>query len=239
MQGVSNTPVDGAGEGLGSTPRLGADGLGITWGRWFDSARKHPQSRGRGLSPLWRKTFFPPGYGSVVPAPFRITTICLGNICRSPMAEVILRERISATSLADLVIVDSAGTGDWHIGHPADPRASATLDAHRYNRGEHRARQIDETWIDEINLALVMDSSNYRDVEAIMRRAQASTELRMLRSFDTSLAHLDAPHPELDVPDPYYGGDDGFVDVLRMIERASDGVIDYVASIIDRDTQTR
>ena len=174
-----------------------------------------------------------------MPAPFRITTISLGNICRSPMAEVILRERISATSLADLVIVDSAGTGDWHIGHPADPRASATLDAHRYSRGEHRARQIDETWIDEINLALVMDSSNYRDVEAIMRRAQASTELHMLRSFDASLAHLEAPHPELDVPDPDYGGDDGFVDVLRRIERASDGVIDYVASVIDRDTQTR
>ena len=153
------------------------------------------------------------------------------------MAEVILRERISGTSLADLVIVDSAGTGDWHIGHPADPRASATLDAHRYNRGEHRARQIDETWIDEINLALVMDSSNYRDVEAIMRRAQASTELRMLRSFDATLAHLAAPHPDLDVPDPYYGGDDGFVDVLRMIERASDGVIAYVTSVISRDTQ--
>ena len=72
-----------------------------------------------------------------------------------------------------------------------------------------------------------------------MRRAQASTQLHMLRSFDASLAHLEAPHPELDVPDPYYGGDDGFVDVLRMIERASDGVIDYVASVIDRDTQTR
>lgn len=192
--------------------------------------------RDRGFPVLWTKIRFPPRYGSDMSdiQRFRITTICLGNICRSPMAEVVLRHRIADAGLADLVIVDSAGTGDWHIGHPADPRASATLDAHRYDRGEHRAKQIDASWIGDIDLALVMDSSNFHDVSAILRRSQAEIDLRMFRSFDPQLAHLTAPHPELDVPDPYYGGDDGFVDVLRMIERAADGVVEHVNTTIVR-----
>jgi protein-tyrosine phosphatase len=157
--------------------------------------------------------------------PFRITTICLGNICRSPMAEVVLQDRVLRAGLAHFVVVDSAGTGDWHVGYPADPRASATLDAHDYDRGEHQARQINEGWIANIDLALVMDSTNFLDVTSLVNRSGATTDLRMFRSFDPALAHLSPPHPDLDVPDPYYGGDDGFVDVLRMIERASDGIV--------------
>jgi protein-tyrosine phosphatase len=169
-------------------------------------------------------------------SPYRITTICLGNICRSPMAEVVLRDRVQQAGLADLVQVDSAGTGDWHIGYPADERASATLDAFDYARGNHTARQIQEDWVADIDLALVMDTANFQDVSAIVMRSGSTTDLRMFRSFDPSLAHLAPPHPELDVPDPYYGGDDGFIAVLQMIERASDGVIAHVQEHISRSS---
>jgi protein-tyrosine phosphatase len=150
------------------------------------------------------------------------------------MAEVILRDRVTQAGLAGHVIVDSAGTGDWHIGYPADKRASATLDAFDYARGEHVARQIQEDWIADIDLALVMDTSNFHDVSEIVMRSGSATDLRMFRSFDPGLSHLKAPHPDLDVPDPYYGGDDGFIEVLRMIERASDGVIAHVQQHISR-----
>jgi protein-tyrosine phosphatase len=156
--------------------------------------------------------------------PYRITVVCLGNICRSPIGEVVLRDRILSAGLADRVVVDSAGTGDWHIGHPADPRALATLDAHGYAH-DHRARQIAADWLDGIDLLLAMDEANYRDLRRMAARAGASPELRMLRTFDPALAHLPEPHPDLDVPDPYYGGPEGFVEVLGMIERAADGLI--------------
>ena len=155
--------------------------------------------------------------------PFQITVVCLGNICRSPIGEVVLRDRISAAGLGDLVAVDSAGTGDWHLGEGADPRTLAVLDAHGYDH-DHTARQITPHWFASIDLALAMDESNYANLERLIARSGQDTELRMMRSFDPTLAHLPEPHPDLDVPDPYYGGPDGFTEVLQMIERASDGL---------------
>ena len=155
---------------------------------------------------------------------YRITAVCLGNICRSPIAEVVLRDRVVAAGLGELVVVDSAGTGDWHIGYPADPRAQATLTAAEYEH-DHRARQINEGWMSDIDLLLAMDSANYRDLQRMVDLSGTTPELRMLRSFDPDLAHFSAPHPELDVPDPYYGGDEGFVQVLAMIERAADALV--------------
>lgn len=157
-------------------------------------------------------------------APFRITVVCLGNICRSPIGEVVLRDRIARAGLADRVIVDSAGTGDWHIGHGADPRTLAVLDAHDYEH-DHTARQITPDWMSEIDLILAMDDSNYADLERLVAASEHAPELRMMRSFDPELAHLPEPHEDLVVPDPYYGGTEGFVEVLRMIERASDGLV--------------
>jgi protein-tyrosine phosphatase len=154
----------------------------------------------------------------------RITVVCLGNICRSPMAEVVLRDRLAAAGLGDLVRVDSAGTGDWHLGQGADPRALAVLDAHGYDHA-HVARQITPTWFAEIDLALAMDESNYANLERLIAQSGQDTELRMMRSFDPSLAHLPQPHPYLDVPDPYFGGADGFERVLDMIEQAADGIV--------------
>ena len=155
---------------------------------------------------------------------YRITVVCLGNICRSPIGEAVLRDRINKAGLADRVIVDSAGTGDWHIGYPADPRAVATMTAFGYQL-DHKARQINADWFDQIDLVLAMDTENFKNLTVMHKESGASTELRMFRSFDPRLSHHKHPSSDLDVPDPYYGGDEGFVEVLRMIEDAADGVV--------------
>ena len=159
--------------------------------------------------------------------PYRITVVCLGNICRSPIGEAVLRSRLDGAGLAHRVTVDSAGTGDWHLGQDADPRALATLDAHGYAH-DHSARQITPDWFERIDLVLVMDGSNYADVSRMIARSGAGTRLRMMRSFDPELSLIDEPHPDLDVPDPYYGGSEGFEEVLHMIERAADGLVETI-----------
>ena len=162
---------------------------------------------------------------STAARPYRITVVCLGNICRSPIGEAVLRTRLARAGLADRVVVDSAGTGDWHIGHPADPRALATLDAAGYPHA-HVARQIGPHWMDDIDLLLAMDEANYRDLQRMLPADGSGPELRMMRSYDPALAALPEPSTDLAVPDPYYGGPEGFVEVLQMIEKAADGLVD-------------
>jgi len=165
---------------------------------------------------------------------YRITAVCLGNICRSPIAEAVIRDRVDAAGLGDVVVVDSAGTGDWHLGHGADPRSLSTLAANSYDLDGHISRQITADWFDRLDLVLAMDSANYHDLQAMAARAGVAPDLHMFRSFDPGLAHLTAPHPELDVPDPYYGGVDGFGDVLAMIEQAADGLITQLPARLGR-----
>ena len=166
--------------------------------------------------------------------PFRITAVCLGNICRSPIAEAVIRDRATTAGLGLLVTVDSAGTGDWHLGHGADPRSLSTLASHGYQLEGHISRRIDADWFDGLDLVLAMDSMNYRDLLVLATMTGGDPDVRMLRSFDPALAHLKAPHPELDVPDPYYGRRDGFGAVLSMIEAAADGLVRELADRLDR-----
>jgi protein-tyrosine phosphatase len=159
--------------------------------------------------------------GSVGPSAFRIMTVCLGNICRSPMAEAVLRRKVAEAGLSQAVSVESSGTAGWHQGADADPRARATLQQHGYPL-RHSARQFDRAWFDAMDLILAMDRSNYDDLQAMAAHAGAVADhVHLLRSFDPS-ARGD------EVPDPYYGGAQGFIDVLRMVEAASDGVIAHV-----------
>lgn len=160
---------------------------------------------------------------------YRITVVCLGNICRSPIGEAVLRARIAEAGLSHRVVVDSAGTGDWHLGQGANPRTTAALAARGY-RHDHVARQIAPDWFTDIDLVLAMDQVNYADLQRMISRSRAASELRMMRSFDPDLAHLPEPHPDLDVPDPYYGGPEDFDEVLQMVERASGGVVAYAAA---------
>ena len=157
--------------------------------------------------------------------PYRITVVCLGNICRSPMGEAVLRDRVHRAGLADRVLVDSAGTGDWHLGYPADARASSVLLAAGYEPWDHTSRQITANWFADIDLVLAMDESNYTDLQWLIERSGWEPELRMLRSFDPELSAIPEPDSRLSVPDPYYGGADGFDLVLDMVERGVDGLI--------------
>ncbi|HEV8023372.1 MAG TPA: low molecular weight protein-tyrosine-phosphatase [Candidatus Nanopelagicales bacterium] len=165
---------------------------------------------------------------------YRITAVCLGNICRSPIAEAVIRHRVEAAGLGGVVVVDSAGTGDWHLGHGADPRSLSTLAANAYALDGHTARQITHDWFAELDLVLAMDSSNYQNLAAMAAMSGSQPDLHMFRSFDPALAHVVAPDPELDVPDPYYGGVDGFSDVLAMIERAADGLMAQLPVRLER-----
>jgi protein-tyrosine phosphatase len=147
--------------------------------------------------------------------PYRIGLVCLGNICRSPMADVVLSELVDRAGLTSAVEVTSSGTGGWHVGGPMDARAAATLVADDYDPSRHRARQFDAGWSDR-DLILVMDADNLEDVRGVLGD-DATGRVRMFRDFD--------PVGGGDVPDPYYGGPDGFTEVLQMVERTSIAIV--------------
>jgi protein-tyrosine phosphatase len=151
--------------------------------------------------------------------PYRVAVVCLGNICRSPMAAVVLADRFASAGLADQVEVVSAGTGGWHVGDPMDPRAAALLTRHGYDATRHRAQQLAAAWLEDCDLLLAMDAENHREIAAV----GPAPQLRMFRDFDP------AAQGDLDVPDPYYGGDDGFERVLAMVERTADELAVAVA----------
>lgn len=138
------------------------------------------------------------------------------------MAEAVLRRRFDEAGLGDDVVVDSAGTGAWHVGDDADPRALATLAAAGYELS-HAARRFEPHWLERSHLILAMDRANFEALLELAERHDVVPEhVRLLRSFDSTAG------PEAEVPDPYYGGADGFVQVLEMIERAADGVVAHV-----------
>lgn len=160
---------------------------------------------------------------------YRITVVCLGNICRSPMAEVVLRHRVAEAGLADVIVVDSAGTGDWHIGHGMDARAFTVLSTRGYE-SDHAARQIDAALLGDTDLVLAMDHHNYADLARLVQRSGSEAELRMMRSFDAEFAGVPDGDARLDVPDPYYDGPERFDEVLDMLERAAAGVVEYASA---------
>ncbi|WP_342649360.1 low molecular weight protein-tyrosine-phosphatase [Pseudomonas sp. REB1044] len=141
----------------------------------------------------------------------RILFVCLGNICRSPTAEGVLRQQLQAAGLADRVQVASAGTGDWHVGNPPDSRTCAAARARGYDLSAQRAQQVKASHFSEYDLILAMDESNLRDLQAL-RPSGARGELDLfLRRYGAALD---------EVPDPYYRGAEGFEQVLDLIEAA-------------------
>ncbi|WP_312934033.1 low molecular weight protein-tyrosine-phosphatase [Pseudomonas sp.] len=146
----------------------------------------------------------------------RILFVCLGNICRSPTAEGVLRQQLERAGLADRVEVASAGTGDWHVGEGPDRRTCQAALARGYDLSKQRAQQVKPEHFTRYDLILAMDSSNLRDLKAL-RPGNAGAEL------DLFLRRYDAPLDE--VPDPYYGGADGFEQVLDLIEGACQSLL--------------
>ncbi len=179
--------------------------------------------------------------GLVVPAslppprrpagPYRICLVCLGNICRSPMAEVILRDELDRAGLADRVVADSAGTGDWHIGQPMDRRAARELARHGLDGSRHRARQFVPSWFSLYDLIVGMDSANLNDLRAMAPGADAASRVVLLRAFDPALAGSREPG-DLEVPDPYYTRDD-YAPVYDLIRPAARGLAGRLAALLD------
>ena len=157
----------------------------------------------------------------------RVIMVCLGNICRSPMAEVVLRQQVQEAGLP--VLVDSAGTGDWHVGQGANVNTIKVLQERGYEIS-HRAKQFDPAFFRERDMVLAMDLSNLSDLTRMAPKQQSNYELRLLREFDPSLGHLPDTHPDLIVPDPYGGTLDDFREVLDMIEVASAGLTQHLAT---------
>ena len=123
------------------------------------------------------------------PGPYRVCLVCLGNICRSPMADVVLRAELDRAGLAGLVEVDSAGTGDWHLGEPMAGQAAAELARRGYDGSAHRARRIQRSWFGQRDLVLAMDRSNLASLRALAPDAEAAgPRLMLFRSFDPDLA---------------------------------------------------
>jgi protein-tyrosine phosphatase len=150
--------------------------------------------------------------------PIALLFVCLGNICRSPTAEGVMRELVRREGLEDRIAVDSAGTGGWHVGDPPDARASATARV----RGialEGEARRVRASDFEDFDLLLAMDRSNLRDLHRLAPDEEAAARVKLLREFDP------APSADLDVPDPYYGGPGGFEEVLDLVQAACAGLL--------------
>jgi len=158
---------------------------------------------------------------------YRVCLVCLGNICRSPMAEVVVRGELERAGLSGKVQVDSGGTGDWHLGGPMDRRARAELARHGYDGASHRARQIDPSWLDDYDLLVAMDRSNLRNLQRMARnRETAAGRIRLLRSFDPLAA------PDAEVPDPYGGAETAFAEVFDLVQAAARGLASQLADLL-------
>ena len=149
----------------------------------------------------------------------KVLFVCLGNICRSPTAEGVFRHYVEQAGLSEHVTIDSAGTSDWHIGKTPDPRTIAAAAQRGYDVSTLRGRQATAQDFAEFDLILAMDNSNLQNLQAI-QPANSKAELALyLPRFGIS--------PD-EVPDPYYGGEDGFELVLDMLEQASQVLLDEI-----------
>lgn len=153
-------------------------------------------------------------------AKVKVLFVCMGNICRSPVAEGVFAQLIEQQGLTEHVQVDSAGTHAYHVGNPPDPRSLQTALRRGIDISNLRARRFAEDDFYEFDYVLAMDSDNYRNLSAVCP-PETRYKLKMFLDF--------APHlNELDVPDPYYGGELGFERVLDLVEAAAEGLVEHI-----------
>ncbi|MBW1641098.1 MULTISPECIES: low molecular weight protein-tyrosine-phosphatase [Microbacterium] len=151
------------------------------------------------------------------PDPFRVVFVCTGNICRSPMAEVVFRDLAEKQGLGDRILSRSAGTGDWHVGERADERTIAALARRGYDGSLHRAKQFTYESFADSDLVVALDRTHERSLRQWSRDESEEGKVVLLMSFDREASVLD-------VPDPYYADAAMFDSVLGMIESASRGL---------------
>jgi len=153
--------------------------------------------------------------------PIGVLFVCTGNICRSPTAEGVFRRLVADAGMSEAVVADSAGTHDYHVGEPPDPRAQVAASERGYDLSGLRARRLERADLERFDLIIAMDRGHLR---ALSRLAQpgAAGKLRLMMSYAKSLA-------QDDVPDPYYGGSEDFERVLDMLEDAASGLLDSLS----------
>jgi len=150
----------------------------------------------------------------------KILFVCMGNICRSPMAEGVFKHLVAQSGLQDLIASDSAGTHDYHVGDPPDPRALRASERRGYDLSALRGRQVSRGDFGEFDYLLAMDETNLRVLERLCP-SQHAHKLKLFMEFSTGPALRE-------VPDPYYGGEQGFERVLDMVEQAAQELLDHL-----------
>ncbi len=151
----------------------------------------------------------------------RVLFVCLGNICRSPIAQGAFDALVAAADLVKHIETDSAGTGSWHVGNPPDPRARETAARRGVDIGTQRARQVSAEDFMTFDYILAMDSDNLRTLRQAAPRDPRG-QVTLFLDFASS--------PERDVPDPYYGGPEGFDDVFDLVQDAAQGLLRHIRS---------
>lgn len=159
------------------------------------------------------------------PRPFRVLMICMGNICRSPTAEAVLRHQLQRAGLDGQVEVDSAGTHGYHIGSPPDPRSQEHAALRGYDLSPLRARQVSSLDFRDFDLLLAMDADNLAMLEHNCPSPELRSRLARLLDF---LPQGSSHRGRVAVPDPYYGGEQGFSDVLDLVESACEGLVGHL-----------
>ena len=155
-----------------------------------------------------------------LPVPIRVLFVCMGNICRSPTAEGVMRSLVAQAGLQESIELDSAGTGSWHVGSPPDARASATARTRGVSL-EGSARQVRRADFDDFDLLIAMDAANVRELRGLADGDEQRAKVRLLREFDAASAATG----ELDVPDPYYGAPGGFEEVFDIVQAGCEGLL--------------
>ncbi|MEJ1936367.1 low molecular weight protein-tyrosine-phosphatase [Nostoc sp. NIES-2111] len=153
--------------------------------------------------------------------PYKLLFVCLGNICRSPSAENIMNHQIEQAGLSDKIVCDSAGTSSYHIGSPPDRRMNAAAVAKLGITLRGRARQFIKSDFQDFDLILAMDRDNYNDIIALDPIGQYHHKVRLMCDFCSR-------HKLKEVPDPYYGGTEGFNQVIDLLVDACEGLLQYV-----------
>ena len=159
-------------------------------------------------------------------AALSVCFVCLGNICRSPTAEGVMRALVREAGLSSRIVIDSAGTGAWHAGEPADARARAAARA-RGIELTSTARMFVRSDFERFDYVLAMDRANLRELRQLARGPEEHARLHLFRSFDPA-APVDA-----EVPDPYYGGPEGFNEVLDICERGCRGLLAHLRARLE------
>lgn len=160
--------------------------------------------------------------------PYKLCFVCLGNICRSPTAEGLFIHKVREAELENYFFIDSAGTAAYHVGEGANSKSQAAANKHGIHLPS-RARKFEYADLEEFDLVLAMDAENFSNIHDLDRRDRFSNKIKLMRDFD--------PTPENgSVPDPYYGGLQGFENVFQILNRSCDALLDELKPYVENDS---